>query len=207
MILSGTLRSTLDVFDEYEDADIVGDIRSCFVAEAESLLLSLSKFEALRRVHLIPSEDVPEETPETININVFRNLDSPVSEGGDNFSTGCVFILSQKSPRFRNSRWQILSEKQLLCMARAILKRSKVLVMDEVGVSNWYARASRSDYDSGHRKRRLCNRRAHQQNYPTVSSFLSFDLVATKHSMPVNLPLARYSLLRIDFVPSLITIG
>lgn len=26
MILSGTLRSTLDVFDEYEDADIVGDI-------------------------------------------------------------------------------------------------------------------------------------------------------------------------------------
>jgi ABC-type multidrug transport system fused ATPase/permease subunit len=25
------------------------------------------------------------------------------------------------------------SEKQLLCMARAILKRSKVLVMDEVG--------------------------------------------------------------------------
>jgi ABC-type multidrug transport system fused ATPase/permease subunit len=42
---------------------------------------------------------------------MFRNLDSPVSEGGDNFSTG---------------------EKQLLCMARAILKRSKVLVMDEV---------------------------------------------------------------------------
>lgn len=48
------------------------------------------KFEALRRVHLIPSGDVQEETPETINVNVFRNLDSPVSEGGDNFSTGCV---------------------------------------------------------------------------------------------------------------------
>ncbi|KII87771.1 hypothetical protein PLICRDRAFT_92667 [Plicaturopsis crispa FD-325 SS-3] len=79
-ILSGTLRSTLDVFDEYD-------------------------FEALRRVHLIPSEGTAEEALNTINANVFRNLDSPVSEGGENFSTG---------------------EKQLLCMARAILKRSNV---------------------------------------------------------------------------------
>ena len=35
MILSGTLRSTLDVFDEYEDADIVGDISLLSRQEAE----------------------------------------------------------------------------------------------------------------------------------------------------------------------------
>ncbi|KAJ7717035.1 multidrug resistance-associated ABC transporter [Mycena metata] len=93
-ILSGSLRSTLDVFEEYEDAEI---------------------FESLRRVHLIPSDDTPVEDATVVNANMFRNLDSSVSEGGENFSTG---------------------SKQLLCMARAILKRSKILVMDEVRFSN-----------------------------------------------------------------------
>ena len=45
------------------------------------------QYEALRRVHLIPASDVTEQD-ESVNENVFRNLDSPVSEGGENFSTG-----------------------------------------------------------------------------------------------------------------------
>lgn len=83
-ILSGTLRSTLDVFDEYDDAEIV----SCLSLPTLFPPWPHTQFEALRRVHLIPSGDTTEEDLETINVNVFRNLDSPVSEGGENFSTG-----------------------------------------------------------------------------------------------------------------------
>ncbi|WVO13896.1 hypothetical protein L204_101520 [Cryptococcus depauperatus] len=98
-ILSGTLRSTLDVFDEYDDVEI---------------------FEALRRVHLIKDGDfvTPAEgegnEADSRNKNIFLDLSNNISESGDNLSSG---------------------EKQLVCMARAILKRNKILFMDEATAS------------------------------------------------------------------------
>lgn len=99
IIISGTLRSTIDVFGEYDDAEI---------------------FEVLRRVHLISTGDEPQEGVDSIDPDGFRNLDSPVSGGGGSFSTG---------------------EKLLLSIARALLKRPKVLIrdMDEATSSLDYA--------------------------------------------------------------------
>ena len=69
-------------------------------------------FESLRRVHLIgsPLEKGEMLITDSSNINVFENLDSRVSEGGLNLSQG---------------------QRQLLCLARAILTRAKIMIMDE----------------------------------------------------------------------------
>lgn len=75
-------------------------------------------FEALRRVHLVGPEAVQEATEtddsngssDNENINVFTNLQTPIAEGGNNLSQG---------------------QRQLLCLARALLRLPKVIFMDE----------------------------------------------------------------------------
>ena len=105
VLFSGTVRSNLDAFDEHTDAELR---------------------DALERVHLIKATGLAsrDETPEAsasgsatptvvatdTNTNIFNSLSSRISEGGLNLSQG---------------------ERQLLCLARAIVSRPKIMVLDE----------------------------------------------------------------------------
>ncbi|KAK6706629.1 ABC transporter 7 [Fusarium graminearum] len=88
-------------------------------------------FAALRRVQLIgpdepatspPTPTVPDSPTAKTNQNIFLNLESPVAASGTNLSQG---------------------QRQLLCLARAMLKSPTVLVMDEATASIDYATDSK----------------------------------------------------------------
>ncbi|KAK9431675.1 hypothetical protein V1505DRAFT_367587 [Lipomyces doorenjongii] len=102
-LFSGTIRSNLDPFNRYTDSAILG---------------------ALRRVHLIDNEGFRHGTSETTlasstddngnPVNVFYNLESPITEGGTNLSQG---------------------QRQLMCLARSLLKSPRVIILDEATAS------------------------------------------------------------------------
>ena len=95
VLFSGSIRTNLDPMGHYSDSQL---------------------HESLNKVHLVDSlglreqEQPPTDSTLFANLNVFENLDSPVSEGGLNLSHG---------------------QRQLLSLARAILNQSKIMVMDE----------------------------------------------------------------------------
>ncbi|KAK0569583.1 hypothetical protein OC861_000763 [Tilletia horrida] len=114
VILSGTLRDAIDIFHDRTDADILEALRKVQLIRDTPMAGPRLHGTDETVVDGVVDHQVGNGGSEETNKNIFKDLSYKIAERGSNLSNG---------------------QRQLLCMARALLGRAKLIVFDEASSS------------------------------------------------------------------------
>ena len=115
VLFSGSVRSNLDAFNQHTDNELRDALERVHLISSVENGTGPTNSGVATPSHPSSSADIqPAASPTTQNTtsnkNIFTSLSSKISEGGLNLSQG---------------------QRQLLCLARAIVSRPKIMILDE----------------------------------------------------------------------------